>query len=915
MTGQLLKIKTIVPPLDKSIVPRKNIIERLDADLCVGLDFSRQLTLLSAPAGYGKTTLVREWLENKNMHCAWVSIDEADNDVTRFWMYIITALQADDGAIGKGALALLQSSGNDVSSQQSSPDFLIPLLNEMFLLEKQIILVLDDYHLIHNSDLHKHMIFFIENMPPKVHLAITTRSDPPWPLSKWRARNAMLDIRLNTLSFTETETDVLFAKCEGLRLNDRQRKALFAKTEGWIAGLKLAALSLAATQDQDTFIEQFTGSNRHILHFLIEEVFSRQTGTVQAFLLKTSILTRFCADLCDAVTRQQGSAAMITQLETINLFVIPLDDQGIWYRYHPLFADVLAIKLKSQQPDQVASLYNRAGQWFLEHGEPGEAARQMISGKLTDQAGQIIHDNYDEILKSEGPSLLYVILHHFPDSLKMKYPRLMAHMTLYILIHQGQAEAKRYLDLADTLTYPEQQEQKEYEGMLFATKAYYAIFINEFELAEKYARTALSLLSAENHYWRMNTAIYLGDAKLFSGQAKQALDYYQQAQVSSRKTGNLVLQMNTGFKTAYSLYKTGRLKEAEALVHRLLSEAKAAGLSSIPRAGLLWTLYGELLREKGKLDEAGPAVERGILFSEPEKPCLGWNYLFEADLFYSQKQYEAALRTLKEIELLHLEVRLPSFITFPAAVRKARVMMAEGQLSAARDCLSEAGLSETGLVTPGHEEGYLVLAQIMMAEESRQPPLISQILAKVSEQVEVGDCKGLLLEAKLLAAQLAMIENQTKRAKHLLTEALEMGSGLGYYQIFSDRKDQLISIIDKLPAARSNIFEGRHLSDRLVKLLLGSELRQKQEETISYTVEAAVLADAGAIEELVEKLSARELEILALISQGLSNQDIAEKLFLTLGTVKWHTSNIYGKLGVRGRTQAVARARQAKLIN
>ena len=914
MTGHILKIKAMMPPLDPYIVPRLAIIERLDADLFNGQDFCRQLTLLSAPAGFGKTTLAREWIERQSTDRAWLSIDEADNDVTRFWVYMIAALQSGCDKIGKGALALLHSSGSNLQGTQDNPDFLIPLMNELYLLEKPVILVLDDYHLIQNSTIHKHMTFFIENMPPKVHLAITTRSDPPWPLSKWRTRNVMLDIRLNTLSFTEAETDMLFSKSESLQLNDKQKKALHRKTEGWIAGLKLAILSLSAAKNTEHFIEQFTGSNRHILHFLIEEVFSKQTETVQEFLLKTSILTRFCVELCDAVTERQDSAEMIQQLEKINLFVIPLDDQGIWYRYHPLFADVLAVKLKSQHPAQVSALYSRSGQWLLENGEPGEAVRQLLSGNLTDQAGQIIHDYYDQILQSEGPSLLYIILQRFPDTLFMNYPRLMAHMILYILIHQGRAEAKRYLDLADTLTYSSEQDQTEFEGILSAAKAYYFIFGNDFDQAVKAAEAAVSRLSPKNHYWRMNTAIYLGDSNLFSGQAKQALVYYQQAQASSRRIGNQVLQMNTGFKSAYSLYMMGRLNEAEALVYKLLSEAKTAGLSNIPRTGLLWTLYGELLREKGNLEEASPAVERGILYSEPEKPCLGWNYLFEADLFFSQKQNEAALQALESIELLHLEVTLPSFITFPAAVRKARILAADGQAASARDCLSVAGISENAQVRKGEEAGYLVLAEIMMAEHERQTSLISQIMATVSEQAQEGGCKGLLIEAKLLETQFARLENQPAAAKKLLTDALVMGTGSGYFQLFCNRKEQLIPLVEWLSAGKSYNLETEMISDRLLALLDINKTSHGQKSTGDQTSEPAPAADAHAIEALVEKLSSRELEILILISQGLSNQNISEKLFLTLGTVKWHTSNIYGKLGVRGRTQAVAQARQLKLI-
>ncbi len=358
MVGDILKIKNCILPLVDNILIRPRITEHLDAFLTTAEGFARQLTLLSAPAGFGKTTVVRAWIKGKESETAWLSLDNEDNNPERFWTYLSSALQTLSSDLGRGPLDMLQSGGVLSDSTVSFSQILTPLLNELFAIENPSYLVLDDYHLINDPEIHKDFAFFIENLPPTLHLIVTTRSDPPWPLSNWRVKGKMTEVRMADLKFTEEETAGFF-KEKNLVLNETQLNTLYRKTEGWVTGLQLAAFSLASSNNIDQFIENFAGSHRHVLLFLSEEVFNRQPETTKEFLAKTSILNRFTASLCDALTESKDSFKMISSLEKDNLFLIPLDEEGIWFRYHPLFSDLLKHHLKQFYPDSLNMLHEK----------------------------------------------------------------------------------------------------------------------------------------------------------------------------------------------------------------------------------------------------------------------------------------------------------------------------------------------------------------------------------------------------------------------------------------------------------------------------------------------------------------------------------------------------------------------------
>ena len=447
------------------------------------------------------------------------------------------------------------------------------------------------------------------------------------------------------------------------------------------------------------------------------------------------------------------------------------------------------------------------------------------------------------------------------------------------------------------------------------------------------AEAALQLLSSDNNYWRSKVGVILGDARLFSGNPKDAYHYYLDVHHNNQSYGNTYLMISTGFKVATTLHYMGRLEEAQILTRDLLQTAKNCGLDKQPRAGLLWTLFGDLLREKGNLEEAERCVERGLLLSEPEKPAHGWNYLYRISLHVSQQDYNLALETIKELENLHLEVALPNFIIIPLTAWKILVMLALNKLPEARAIIDEAEISTTDQIPGGWERTYLALAQVEIEEILGSYKQVKNLLQQIKTAARKGNSRQLLLEALLTESYLEERENNSELAEKLLNVALAAANESGYFQTFLDQSRSLISVYKRVLANKNELATDRSdqanidLAQRIYSDLNNEPDKSSPEiqtaeakdlppkEAPSVEPQTKPNHEEPAHDALIEELSARETEILTLLSQGLSNQQIAQQLFLSPGTVKWHASNIYGKLGVRGRLQAVALARKLKLLS
>ncbi len=920
--GNILRVKVNIPPPGTNIITRPSLLEYLEEDLTANEGFSRHLTLISAPAGFGKTTLAREWVEKWKDITAWYSLDSGDNEPERFWFYLVSALQTVHDCLGKGTLEVLRAPSQASGSSSQKETLLTPLLNDLFVLEEPVLLVLDDYHQINNPDIQESMVFFIENLPPTLHLVVTTRSEPPWPLYRWRVKGNMKEIRQKNLKFSPEESSHLFNQVKGLQLSESQVNTLFNKTEGWITGLQLAAISLSTSQNKDEFIDSFAGAHRHVLHFLSEEVFTGLPKSIQDFLMQTSILNRFCAPLCNAVTGREDCSDVLMGLERDNLFVIPLDDQGIWYRYHALFADLLLHHLKNKYPDKISLLNIRAAQWFLEAGEPGEAVRHALKSESPEKTAQIIDEYLEEIMQEEGPGLVIQCLDSLPPEILKKYPYLAVQKSWFYFVYKGKDQVKKLLELAEEVEKEagsnNQYGHKEIAGMLEVVKAYYNVYYaRNSPRALENAQKALELLPSSSNYWRSKAGIISGDAWLFSGNPKDAYSFYREAFQNDQAYGNLYLILTTGFKVATSLYYLGRLQESQELIQEMIEKSNKGGLSRMYMTGLSWTLLGELLREGGSLKEAEHCMERGLFISEPSKPSLGWNYLYIISLAFSKQQYDEALATVGEIENLHQKVALPDFVLVPAAIWKARIFLELGKFAKAREALSRAGISEDKEIQGGKERGYLFLSRILLLEGKGNIDLARKFLDNVEKLAASGEYRRLIIETHLAKAFLEKREGKLEAAENHLAFALQSGKEARFFQVFVDEGRPLGSLYAKIiegMRGRGSLTKNKELLEYIKKIC--NELSPEKEFTgkAGMAQKKATKTVENSYQELVEDLSAREIEVLSLLAHGLSNQEISKKLYLSVGTVKWHTSNIYGKLGVRNRAGAVAMAQKLNLL-
>ncbi|TVR66903.1 MAG: hypothetical protein EA427_15365 [Spirochaetaceae bacterium] len=888
MNQSILRVKITIPPLGTGILPRPRLREALEQNLREAGTFLRRLTLVSAPAGYGKTTQIRSWLAGQEESLAWYSLDEFDDEPARFWTHLIAALQVPAPGVGSASAEVLRSLGPDPDREVEVNAHLVPLLNDLFRYEDPLFLVLDDYHHIQHSTVHREMVFFLENLPPSVHVIVTTRSDPPWPLARWRAGSVMGEIRLDELRFNAEEVGKLCAERTGLSLEDAQLAILTEKTEGWIAGLQLAVHSLLSHREEvGRFLREFDGSHRHVLHFLSEEIFLRQSPEMQTFLLRTSVLHRFCAPLCDAVTGGGDGEELIEKLVRENLFVLRLDDRGTWYRYHALFADLLRYRLIRTDPEAVPDLHRRASRWFLSRNMLGQAVRHALQGEDMSSVVRILEEHHDEILLAEGPGQLIRCVDELPEEHLCRSPILILFKALYFLNYFGLERAEPYLTMVEELEYDSEEDQRRFRGMHSTVLAFRSVYSHRLDRAIEHAQEALRTLPRTEHIWRMRVAIYSGDARLFSGRPVEAYPFYEEAHRSALRGTNRFLPLTTGLKLATTLYYLGRLEEAWEMTREMLASARKEGLAGIPRMGLHWGLLGELNREYGNLEEAERCLERALVMGEEEKPSWGWNSLYMAALHHSRREPEKVLERVRSIEHLNREVSLPAFVTTGATVWKARGLYSLGKDGEALRELGTLGVGEGDPVPPGMERAGLVLARILAgraaragktgragkAEGAAALPELPALLELLEERARTGGDLRLLVEALLLRARYAESIGKNGEAKTAREAARTAGSSAGFYQVFLDEDSGNASTAPP-PGAR------------------------------------APAASSG----LVEDLSEREREILLLVDQGLSNDDIGRKLFISPGTVKWHLSNVFGKLGVSKRTRAIAVAREMGLL-
>jgi LuxR family maltose regulon positive regulatory protein len=908
MAAPILLTKLFIPTNRPEIVSRPRLIEQLNHGL------HRKLTLISAPAGFGKTTLVTEWLESNGdevsspFSVAWFSLDEGDNDVVRFLTYLISALNRLQGLttqIGSGALQMVQS-----PQPPPTDAILTELINEIANLQENIVLVLDDGHLIDAQPIHETLIFLIENLPPQLHLVITTREDPPIQISRLRTRGQLNELRALDLQFTLEETAEFLNQIMGLNLSADDIAALESRTEGWIAGLQLAAISMRGREDANQFIQSFTGSNRLVLDYLIDEVLNQQHKDIQTFLLQTSILNRLTGSLCDALTGYEDGQATLEMLERANLFIIPLDDERRWYRYHHLFADLLKQRLNQTQADQVPRLHRQAGMWYEEQGFITEALQHIISISDFAWAANLIEGMGSNKLWKEGDwvSLLHW-MGKFPKDVIHSRPELCLLSAWMWDVSVNPQPIESYLESVeahldsgvantigvDDLATGHYLMSINAESMLAevaAIRGRNASRCGDLALSFEQYKLALEVAPEDNQFLRARATAGLAENHFLRGEIIDAQPLYTKAYHLSLECG----YVRWGTTVALS-----RLAETEMMRGQLFRAADIYRRLDQPTVGMATVGMGKIYYAWNDLDNAVKQLREGIDYGKriANSRVLSVGYPALARALQALGNVEEAITALKEAARVWQQYNLSRwFLVSSVSAYQAWLSLAQGDIESAERWAQEKALDPHGKLLFQYERDFLTLARLFIAQGDVDKAL--GLLQRLLESTEQGGRIARCIEILSLQALSLQALGENDHAFGVLEKTLAMAEPSGYIRVF----------VDEGPPMARLLYEAlsRDITPAYTRQLLAAFPDTEPDQSIE-TQES--VSGTG----LVEPLTDRELEVLQLIAEGLTNREVGERLYLAANTVKAHTRTIYSKLGVNNRTQAVNRARALGIIS
>ena len=893
MATSILATKLYIPPPRPGIVPRPRLIERLNEGL------QRKLTLISASAGFGKTTLVSEWVASCGVPVAWLSLDDGDSDPTRFLTYLIAALQTIAANIGVGALSVLQS-----PQPPSTETILTALLNDITTISDSFILMLDDYHVIDSKPVDEAFTFLIEHLPPKMHLVIATREDPHLPLARLRARGQLTELRVADLRFTPAEANDFLNQVMDLNLSMEDITALETRTEGWIAGLQLAALSMQGRSDAASFIRSFTGSHHFVLDYLLEEVLQQQSESVQTFLLRTSILDRMCGALCDAVLGSPSATGQETleYLERTNLFIVPLDSERRWYRYHHLFGDLLRQRLG--KPKEFAEFHLRASQWHEENGDLGAAFHHAIAAGDFVRAAGLAEAAWQGMNESFQMAAWLGWVKKLPEEVIRVRPVLCTLLgRAFADVGEPEAselrlqDAERCLDGSDIAN---EAQLKPLPAIIALTRAYNAQVQGDPATTVKYAELALQIIPEDDFVRRAQAIITLEVTHWASGNLESAIRALGDWMESMTQLGNHVFVVASAFAVADLLVDLGRLSEAERTYQEALQLAAQHGpeaehITAHHHLGLsmIYHQRGDDALAEHHLQRA---AELGL-----QTTLADWLYRWhvaQAQLKEAAGELETALALLDEAKRVYIQTVVPDLR--PIAALKARIYLKQGRPDKARAWAAERELSLADEVSYLHEFEYLTLARLEIAN-----PQVNALLARLLQAAEAQKRRGSALDILLVQALAYEAQGNRPQALAALKHALSLAEPEGYVRIFVDEGEPMRMLIaDFRLSIEKQMSSSAHAQLGYTgKLLAAFAPPVNKQSTIK-----------NPKSEMVEPLSERELEVLRLVAQGLSNREISLRLFLALNTVKGHNQKIFNKLQVQSRTEAVARARELGLL-
>ncbi len=913
-SSPLLETKLYIPQWRPGLVARPRLTAQLDQGA------KRRLTLVSAPAGSGKTTLLAEWLAAtpaSERPAAWLSLDQSDNDPALFWAYFITALRTVESGIGENALSLLHS-------PQPPPieALLGTLLNEISAMSRDFVLGVDEVIIVEDQHIHEGTTFLLDHLPQQMHLIIACRADPPLPLSRLRGRGDLAEVRASELRFTPTEGATFLKEVTGLNLSAQDVAALDARTEGWVAGVQLAALSMQGRDDVAAFITAFTGDDRYIVDYLVEEVLQRQSESVRDFLLQTSILERLSSTLCDAVTGREDGRSLLEALERGNLFVVPLDDKRQWYRYHHLFADVLRAHLAQEQPDQVPALRRRAAAWFEEHDMAGHAIEQAGAAEDHETVARLLAANFEELERLGRYASISSWSAFLPEEMVRQRPRLALNQAAVAFEVDNNNQGARRLaawaeeainaledgggfDPSDDIdgTVIGFDGLDALKGELLALKLFLSARNRQPEEMAEVATQALGLLPPSKHRIRAKLHLMRAALEITVGDLKSWLPNLQESLNEARRAQNPSLLVGILTHAGQVYVEMGRLEDGR----RSFEEALTAGQEASAEANLLMcgphTGLAGILLERADLEGATYHVYEALEFAakSPTRSPVLFAHATAAQVMVAAGDSKGASEQLAEAQWFVRGSSDDRFASFLTSVQ-FKIYCGTGDLEAAAGVVRDRELSPDVVVDLENEEEITAYGRYLAACGDFADAL--QVLSKVLPVVQgVGRVQH-EIHALVLQGLARELLGERSLALESLGRATMLGEPGRFNRTFTGEGTVITGLVAALAEA---LVHSRGPVEAGSASYLTYLLREMRAKPVSTPNQAAATG-------LAEPLTARELEILRLVAAGMRNQEIADQLFISPSTVKRHIANAYGKLGVGHRTEAVARANELNLL-
>jgi LuxR family maltose regulon positive regulatory protein len=910
-TDPLFATKLRVPRLPTQLVLRPRLIQQLQNGL------ERVLILVSAPAGFGKSTLLADWLTSSALPAAWLSLESQDNDLARFLSYLIAALQTYDPHLGKNAQALLH-----LLHPSSLEVVLTSLLNDLQASrtrdQEHVVLVLDDYHVITNEAIHHALSLLLDHLPPQMHLVLSAREDPPLPLARLRVRGAMLELRAADLQFTQEETTIYLMETMDLPLSVEQNALLQVRTEGWITGLQLAAHSLQGHKDSTSFITAFSGNNRYVMDYLLEEVLNRQPADVQDFLIQTCILDRLCAPLCDAVRGQGDSQAMLDFLERANLFLVALDDERQWYRYHHLFAQVLRQRLQQVSPTLLPILHQRASHWYEEHGLFTEGVAHALAAPAFTDAARLIEQCAGVFILGGQLQTFGEWLQALPEHLILARPSLgFLHAITLMYTNHPEAASTRLQAIEQEHDLREDNIRNAHErillGQLAACRSLLALLSGDLERCVNLAYLALELLPTTKtalltQILRAGAILCAAHAYLVSGDVRPGSEHALMELIIDARAWNYRPLILKGLILLARLHVLqGRLHQTAAIYEEVIQVVGGAEkLRVLPDSSAYYFGLGDLLREWNELDAAEQHLAWGMnllkeaLSVDADKVWMGYATL--ARLEQARGRHNQALATLDAFLQLAQQRYIAPELMSQATAMRAHLMLAQGNLQAALHWLNGSDLSANTPLNYLREREYLIMARVRIAGVRSSPTeaYLSDVMAlleRLLTDAEANRRMHSVLEILVLRALALDVQGNRTAALSVLERALELAEPEGYVRLFLDEGRPMVSLLRRV--------QRQGLAPGYVAKLLALAREPRITEVHPHATNSSAL---------VEQFTAREQEVLQLMLHGASNHEIARELIVSVNTVKKHVLNICSKLNVQSRTQAIAKARKLHLL-